>query len=88
MGCTQRCSSGELSERPMTLAHVLLTGLDLALPEIYLPLGSQTLLPSFARLKMLVRRQTDHGLLQLLLVRVQLLHYITLVKKSIYRLTD
>ena len=43
----------------MPLAHVLLTGLDLALPEIYLPLGSQTLLPYFARLKMLVRRQTD-----------------------------
>jgi hypothetical protein len=40
MGCTQPCSSGELSERSMTLAHVLLTGLDLALPEIYLPLGS------------------------------------------------
>jgi hypothetical protein len=43
----------------MPLAHVRLTGLDLALPEIYLPLGSQMLLPSFARLKMLVRRQTD-----------------------------
>ena len=43
----------------MPLAHVLLTGLDLALPEIYLPLGSQTLLPTIAGLTMLVRRQTD-----------------------------
>jgi hypothetical protein len=55
----RRCSSGGLSERSMTLAHVLLTGLDLALPEIYLPLGCQSVLLSRCEAMLRVRRQTN-----------------------------